>query len=110
MASAIGSKRCDVRSGLATGLDRLGSAPAGPAVGRATGRPTVLNRTPESFKTDVAAQGGDAKPSLAESARRFGELLKGWSRPVREIFSRGRNESQIGLEPQPPDDAAFAKR
>src|SRR5215470_8707797 len=33
MASAIGSKKCDVRSGLATGLDRLGSAPAGPAVG-----------------------------------------------------------------------------
>jgi hypothetical protein len=70
----------------------------------------VLNRTPESFKTDVAAQGGDAKPSLAESARRFGELLKGWSRPVREIFSRVRNESQTGLEPQPLDDAAFAKR
>ena len=70
----------------------------------------MLNRTPESFKTDVAAQGGDAKPSLAESARRFGELLKGWSRPVREIFSRVRNESQTDLEPQPPDDAAFAKR
>jgi two-component system sensor histidine kinase ChvG len=69
----------------------------------------VLNRTPESFKTDVAAHRGDAKPSLAESARRLGELLKGWSRSVRGIFSRASNESKIGLEPQALDDAAFAK-
>src|SRR5262249_21079148 len=32
------------------------------------------------------------------------------SRSVRGIFSRASNESKIGLEPQPPDDAAFAKR
>jgi two-component system, OmpR family, sensor histidine kinase ChvG len=70
----------------------------------------VLNRTPESFKTDVAAHRGDAKPSLAEGARGFVELLKGWSRSVRGIFSRASNESPIGLEPQPLDDAAFAKR
>jgi two-component system sensor histidine kinase ChvG len=70
----------------------------------------VLNRTPESFKTDVAADRGDAKPSLAESARRLGELLKGWSRSVRGVFSRPSNESKIGLEPQALDDAAFAKR
>ena len=69
----------------------------------------MLNRTPESFKTDVAAHRGDAKPSLAESARRLGELLKGWSRSVRGIFSRASNESKIGLEPQALDDAAFAK-
>ncbi|HYZ44238.1 MAG TPA: stimulus-sensing domain-containing protein, partial [Xanthobacteraceae bacterium] len=69
----------------------------------------MLNRTPESFKTDVAANRDDAKPSLAESARRRGELLKGWSRSVRGIFSRA-NESKIGLEPQALDDAAFAKR
>ena len=69
----------------------------------------MLNRTPESFKTDVAAHRGDAKPSLAESARRLGELLKGWSRSVRGIFSRASNESKIGLEPQALDGAAFAK-
>jgi hypothetical protein len=70
----------------------------------------VLNRTPESFKTDVATQGGDAKSSLAETARRLAELLKSWSRSVRGIFSRASNESQIGLEPRPLDDPAFAKR
>ena len=70
----------------------------------------MLNRTPESFKTDVATQGGDAKSSLAETARRLGDLLKSWSRSVRGIFSRASNESQIGLEPRPLDDAAFAKR
>ena len=70
----------------------------------------MLNRTPESFKTDVATQGGDAKSSLAETARRLAELLKSWSRSVRGIFSRASNENQIGLEPRPLDDPAFAKR
>ena len=94
---------------MATGLDRLGSAPAGPAVGRVTDRPTVLNRTPERFKTDVAAHRGDAKSSLADSARRLGELLKGWSRSLRGLSSRASNESKIDPEPQALDDAAFAK-
>jgi two-component system, OmpR family, sensor histidine kinase ChvG len=70
----------------------------------------VLNRTPESFKTDVAEHRGDAKPSLAGSTRYLGELLKGCSRSLRGIFSRASNESKIGLESQAPDDAAFAKR
>jgi len=43
---------------------------------------TVLNRTPESFKTDVAPQWPDDSPSLAKSGRRVAELLQAWHRFV----------------------------
>src|SRR5262249_35486259 len=33
MASVIGSKKCDAKGGLATGLDRLAWTPAGPEMG-----------------------------------------------------------------------------
>jgi len=76
MASVIGSKKCDAR------LDRLGWTPAGPEWGRATGRLTVLNRTPESFKTDVAPQWPDDSSSFAKSGRRVADLLQAWHRFV----------------------------
>src|SRR6516164_8867246 len=81
MASVIGSKKCDAR------LDRLGWTPAGPECGRATGRLTVLNRTPESFKTDVAPQWPDDSSSLVKSGRRVAELLQAWHRFVVGVFS-----------------------
>src|SRR6516162_8719340 len=82
MASVIGSKKCDAR------LDRLGWTPAGPELwGRATGRLTVLNRTPESFKTDVAPQWPDDTSSFAKSGRRVAELLQAWDRFVRSAFA-----------------------
>src|SRR5262249_57590772 len=53
----------------------------------ATGRLTVLNRTPESFKTDVAPQWPDDSSSFAKSGRRLAELLQAWDRLVRSAFS-----------------------
>jgi two-component system, OmpR family, sensor histidine kinase ChvG len=49
----------------------------------------VLNRTPESFKTDVEPDGlDDSQPPLAKGRRRFVELLhRGWHLFVRITFS-----------------------
>ncbi len=57
-------------------------------MGRATGRLTVLNRTPESFKTDVAPQWPGDSSSFAKSGRRVADLLQAWDRFVRSAFSR----------------------
>jgi two-component system sensor histidine kinase ChvG len=40
----------------------------------------VLNRTPESFKTDVAPQWPDDSSSFAKSGRRVADLLQAWHR------------------------------
>src|SRR5262245_31284788 len=70
--------------GLATRLDRVESAPVGLGWGRATGRPTVLNRTPESFKTDVAAERPDDGASLLAKGRWIaGLLLERWRATLR---------------------------
>ena len=64
---------------MATKLDRVESAPVGLGWGRRTGRPTVLNRTPESFKTDVAAERPDDGASLLAKGRSIaGLLLERW--------------------------------
>ena len=65
---------------MATGLDRLEFGAGGAwAGGRATGRPTVLNRTPESFNTDVAAERPDDGASLLAKGRWIaGRLLERW--------------------------------
>jgi len=47
----------------------------------------VLNRTPESFKTDVAPQWPDESPSLAKGGRRAADLLQAWHRFVVGVFS-----------------------
>src|ERR1700758_5754899 len=62
--------------------------PAGPELGRATGRLTVLNRTPESFKTDVVPQWPGDSSSFAKSGRRVADLLQAWDRFVRSVFLR----------------------
>jgi two-component system sensor histidine kinase ChvG len=63
----------------------------------------VLNRTPQSFKTDVAAERPDDKPSFADSGP-FAELLKNWSVVVRNGFSqfsrRASERLKIGLKTQ----------
>src|SRR5260370_147748 len=70
MASAIGSRRCDR--------------------GRAAGRPTVLNRTPESFQTEVEPEQLDeSPPSPGKGWRRRLAILSshGWHLFVRVSFS-----------------------
>ena len=52
----------------------------------ATGRLIVLNRTPESFKTDVAPQWPGDSSSFAKSGRRVADLLQAWDRFVRSVF------------------------
>ena len=47
----------------------------------------MLNRTPESFKTDVAPQWPDESPSLAKGGRRAADLLQAWHRFVVGVFS-----------------------
>jgi two-component system, OmpR family, sensor histidine kinase ChvG len=84
-------------------------------LGRATGRLTVLNRTPESFKTDVAPQWPGDSSSFARSGRRVADLLQAWDRFVRSIFSsfaRHNRTSEMGdVVPQRLDETAllFAK-
>src|SRR5215472_4759124 len=83
--------------------------------GRATGRLTVLNRTPESFKTDVAPQWPGDSSSFARSGRRVADLLQAWDRFVRSVFSsfaRHNRTSEMGdVAPQRLDETAllFAK-
>jgi two-component system, OmpR family, sensor histidine kinase ChvG len=58
--------------------------------GRATGRPTtVLNRTPESFATEVEPKRpGENEPALKKARRRLAALLEqGWYLFVRVTFS-----------------------
>jgi two-component system, OmpR family, sensor histidine kinase ChvG len=75
----------------------------------------VLNRTPESFKTDVAPQWPGDSSSFAKSGRRVAELLQAWDRFVRSIFSsfaRHNRTSEMGdVAPQRLDETAllFAK-
>ena len=47
----------------------------------------MLNRTPESFKTDVAPQWPGDSSSFAKSGRRLADLLQAWDRFVRSAFS-----------------------
>ncbi len=73
-----------------TGLYRLTLAQRSLEWGRATGRPTVLNRTPESFKTDVQPERPDeGAPALARGRpRRIADLLsQSWHLFVRISFS-----------------------
>jgi two-component system, OmpR family, sensor histidine kinase ChvG len=75
---------------------------------------TVLNRTPESFKTDVAPQ-WPGSSSFAKSGRRVADLLQAWDRFVRSVFSsfaRHNRTSEMGdVAPQRLDETAllFAK-
>jgi two-component system sensor histidine kinase ChvG len=75
----------------------------------------VLNRTPESFKTDVAPQWPGDSSSFAKSGRRVAELLQAWDRFVRSVFSsfaRHNRTSEMGdVAPQRLDETAllFAK-
>jgi two-component system sensor histidine kinase ChvG len=77
----------------------------------------VLNRTPESFKTDVAPQRPDDKLSFAKAGRRLADLLQGWDRFARATFSslseryRTPDSFKIDLEPQlsDPSPLRFAK-
>jgi two-component system, OmpR family, sensor histidine kinase ChvG len=75
----------------------------------------VLNRTPESFKTDVAPQWPGDSSSFAKSGRRVAELLQAWDRFVRGVFSsfaRHNRTSEMGdVAPQRLDETAllFAK-
>jgi two-component system, OmpR family, sensor histidine kinase ChvG len=75
----------------------------------------VLNRTPESFKTDVAPQWPGDSSSFAKSGRRVAELLQAWHRFVRSVFSsfaRHNRTSEMGdVAPQRLDETAllFAK-
>src|SRR5262245_50556220 len=84
-------------------------------MGRATGRLTVLNRTPESFKTDVAPQWPGDSSSFARSGRRVADLLQAWDRFVRSAFSRfsrhNRTSEMGDVAPQRLDETAllFAK-
>ena len=58
--------------------------------GRATGRPTtVLNRTPESFASEVEPKRpGENEPALKKARRRLAALLEqGWYLFVRVTFS-----------------------
>ena len=81
----------------------------------ATGRLIVLNRTPESFKTDVAPQWPGDSSSFAKSGRRVADLLQAWDRFVRSVFSsfaRHNRTSEMGdVAPQRLDETAllFAK-
>jgi two-component system, OmpR family, sensor histidine kinase ChvG len=80
---------------LATRLDRVESAPVGLGWGRATGRPTVLNRTPESFKTDVAAERPDDGASLLAKGRWIaGLLLERW-RASRRTSNRFATDAEL---------------
>jgi two-component system, OmpR family, sensor histidine kinase ChvG len=82
---------------LATRLDRVESAPVGLGWGRATGRPTVLNRTPESFKTDVAAERPDDGASLLTKGRWIaGLLLERW-----RASRRSRTPDRFATEAEP---------
>src|SRR5262249_35233919 len=84
-------------------------------MGRATGRLTVLNRKPESFKTGVAPQWPGDSSSFARSGRRVADLLQAWDRFVRSVFSsfaRHNRTSEMGdVAPQRLDETAllFAK-
>jgi len=75
----------------------------------------VLNRTPESFKTDVAPQWPGEGSSFAKSGRRAADLLQAWDRFVRNAFSsfaRHHRTSEMGdVAPQRLDETAllFAK-
>jgi two-component system, OmpR family, sensor histidine kinase ChvG len=75
----------------------------------------VLNRTPESFKTDVAPQWPGVGSSFAKSGRRAADLLQAWDRFVRNAFSsfaRHHRTSEMGdVAPQRLDETAllFAK-
>jgi two-component system, OmpR family, sensor histidine kinase ChvG len=77
----------------------------------------VLNRTPESFKTDVEPQRPDDKLSFAKAGRRLADLLQGWDRFARATFSslsgryRTPDSFKIDLEPQlsDPSPLRFAK-
>jgi two-component system, OmpR family, sensor histidine kinase ChvG len=75
----------------------------------------VLNRTPESFKTDVAPQWPGDSSSFAKSGRRVADLLQAWDRFVRGVFSsfaRHNRTSEMGdVVPQRLDEIAllFAK-
>src|SRR6201997_5066228 len=91
--------------------------PAGPELGRATGRLTVLNRTPESFKTDVVPQWPGDSSSFAKSGRRVADLLQAWDRFVRSVFLRFSRHNRTAemfegdVAPQRLDETAllFAK-
>ena len=48
----------------------------------------MLNRTPESFNTDVAPQWPGDSSSFAKSGRRLADLLQAWDRFVSSAFSR----------------------
>ena len=75
----------------------------------------MLNRTPESFKTDVAPQWPGEGSSFAKSGRRAADLLQAWDRFVRNAFSsfaRHHRTSEMGdVAPQRLDETAllFAK-
>ena len=75
----------------------------------------MLNRTPESFKTDVAPQWPGVGSSFAKSGRRAADLLQAWDRFVRNAFSsfaRHHRTSEMGdVAPQRLDETAllFAK-
>jgi two-component system, OmpR family, sensor histidine kinase ChvG len=75
----------------------------------------VLNRTPESFKTDVAPQWPGEGSSFAKSGRRAADLLQAWDRFVRNAFSsfarRNRTSEMGDVAPQRLDETAllFAK-
>ena len=77
----------------------------------------MLNRTPESFKTDVAPQWPDDTSSFAKSGRRVAELLQAWDRFVRSAFSHFIRHNQTAemfkddVAPQRLDETAllFAK-
>jgi two-component system, OmpR family, sensor histidine kinase ChvG len=78
---------------------------------------TVLNRTPESFKSDVAPQWPGGSSSFAKSGRRVADLLQAWDRFVRSGFSRFSRHNRTAevfegdVAPQRLDETAllFAK-
>src|SRR4051794_25971603 len=92
MAWAIASRRCDPariaaagnrEGGLRRRLHQLGGS-----LRAATGRPTVLNRTPESFTTTIEPRRLDKAPSFAAKRGRITELLlQSWYLFVRISFS-----------------------
>jgi hypothetical protein len=77
----------------------------------------VLNRTPESFKTDVAPQWPGDSSSFAKSGRRLADLLQAWDRFVRSVFLRFSRHNRTAemfegdVAPQRLDETAllFAK-
>src|SRR5262249_58490066 len=110
MASVIGSKKCDAKGGLATGLDRLAWTPAGPEVGarnRQTDRAQPnAGKLQDRRRAAMARRQLIARQKRAAGRRAIASLapLRRWS-----LFELHPAHSNAG-EFQPPRRPAMVRR